>query len=77
MRERQEKVASLMREFQRAAACWGKRSKPLREKRQFVTALLAKIESTLGRSFSSALVAQCQAPLHEFYLANRGEEGAE
>lgn len=77
MRERQEKVAPLVREFQRAAACWAKLSTVLREKRQFVTALLAQIESTLGRSFSPALVAQCQTQLHDFYLANLGEEGVE
>lgn len=77
MRERQEKVASLVREFQRAAVCWGELSTVLREKRQFVTALLAQIESTLGRSFSPALVAQYQTPLHDFYLANLGEEGVE
>jgi hypothetical protein len=83
MRDRQEKVAPLVREFQRAAAGLGKHSTVLTEKRQFVTALLAQIESTLGRSFSPALVAQyqtqlpdkklLQAKLHEFYLANLGE----
>lgn len=83
MCDRQENVAPLVREFQRAAACWGKRSTALREKRQFLTALLAHIESTLGSSFSPALVAQyqtllpdgkgLQAKLHEFYLANVGE----
>lgn len=75
MRERQEKVASLVREFQRAAACWGKLSTALREKRQSVTALPAQIESALVRSFLPALVAQYQTPLHKFYLANLGEEG--
>ena len=83
MCDRQEKVAPLVREFQRDAACWRKLSTALREKRQCVTALLAHIESTLGSSFSPALVAQyetqlpdrklLQAKLHEFYLANVGE----
>lgn len=83
MRERQEKVAPRVREFQRDAACWGKLSTALRETRQCVTALLAHIESTLGSSFLPALVAQYQtmlpdgkglkAKLHEFYLANVGE----
>lgn len=55
----------------------------MREKRQCVTALLAHIESTLGSSFSPALVAHYQthlpdgkrlrATLYESYLANVGE----
>ena len=50
MRDRQEKVAPLVREFERATAGLEKLSTVLREMRLIVSALLTQIEYTLDPS---------------------------